>query len=103
MYLSIKKVKPLDDYNLELTFENNEIRIFDVKPYLDTGLFKTLKDEKIFKMVKVSYDTIEWPNKVDLDPEVLYEKASPCNSTVTGTLFQTKNDRPYGISDKFLS
>jgi len=45
MYLSVKKVKPLNDYNLELTFENNEIKIFDVKPYLDTGLFKTLKDE----------------------------------------------------------
>jgi hypothetical protein len=75
MYLSVKKVKPLNDYNLELTFENNEIKIFDVKPYLDTGLFKTLKDEKIFKRVKVSYDTIEWPNKADLDPEVLYEKS----------------------------
>ena len=78
MYLSVKEVKPLSDYNLELTFENNEIKIFDVKPYLDTELFKTLKDKKIFKMVKVSYDTIdtiEWPNKVDLDPEVLYEKS----------------------------
>ena len=66
---------PLTEYNLELTFENNEIKIFDVKPYLDTGLFKTLKDENIFKMVKVSYDTIEWPNGIDLDPEVLYEKS----------------------------
>ena len=75
MYLSVKRVKPLNDYKLELTFENNEKKIFDVKPYLDTGLFKTLKDEKLFKMVKVSYDTIEWPNKVDLDPEVLYEKS----------------------------
>jgi len=75
MYLSVKKVKPLNDYNLELTFENNEIKVFDLKPYLDTGLFKTLKDEKIFKMVKVLYDTIEWPNKADLDPEVLYEKS----------------------------
>jgi hypothetical protein len=75
MYLSVKNVKPLNDYNLELTFENHEKRIFDVKPYLDTGLFKTLKNEKIFKMVKVSYDTIEWPNGIDLDPEVLYEKS----------------------------
>ena len=75
MYLSVKKVKPLNDYNLELTFENNERKIFDVKPYLDTGLFKTLKDKNFFRMVKVSYDTIEWPNKVDLDPEVLYEKS----------------------------
>ena len=38
MYLSINKVKPLKDYKLELTFANDEIRIFDVKPYLDTGL-----------------------------------------------------------------
>ena len=75
MYLSVKKVKPLSNYKLELTFENKEIRVFDVKPYLDIGLFKTLKDEKIFNMVKVSYDTIEWPNGVDLDPEILYEKS----------------------------
>jgi len=75
MYLSVKKVKSLTNYKLELTFENKEKRIFDVKPYLNTGLFKTLKDEDYFKMVKVSYDTIEWPNGVDLDPEVLYEKS----------------------------
>jgi hypothetical protein len=75
MYLSVNKVKPLNDYKLELTFENKEIKIFDVKPYLDTGMFKTLKDKNVFKMVKVSFDTIEWPNGVDLDPEVLYEKS----------------------------
>ena len=75
MYVSVNKVQPLNDYTLELTFENNETRIFDVKPYLDTGLFKTLKDEKLFKRVTVSYDSIAWPNGVDLDPEVLYEKS----------------------------
>ena len=72
MYLSVKKVKPLIDYTLELTFENNEKRIFDVKPYLDTGIFKLLKDINIFSLVKVSYDSVEWPNGADLDPEVLY-------------------------------
>jgi hypothetical protein len=72
MYLSVKKVKPLTDYKLELTFENKEVKIFDVKPYLNTGLFRTLKDEKFFRMVRVSYDTVEWPNGIDLDPEVLY-------------------------------
>ena len=75
MYLSVNNVKALDDYKLELTFENKEKKIFDVKPYLDTGLFSILKDKKIFKMVKISYDTIEWPYGIDLDPEVLYEKS----------------------------
>ncbi|MCL2792537.1 MAG: DUF2442 domain-containing protein [Spirochaetaceae bacterium] len=75
MYLSVSKVKALDGYKLELTFENKEIKVFDVKPYLDTGLFKALKDENFFKMVKISFDTIGWPNGIDLDPEVLYEKS----------------------------
>ena len=75
MYLSVNHVKALKDFELELTFENNEVKIFDLKPYLDTGLFSKLKDENIFKMVRVSFDTIEWPNGVDLDPEVLYEKS----------------------------
>jgi hypothetical protein len=75
MYLSVNNVKALDDYELELTFENNEIRIFDVKPYLDTGLFARLRDKNYFKMVKKTFDTIEWPNGIDMDPEVLYEKS----------------------------
>jgi len=75
MYLSVKKVKPLDGYRLELTFENNEVKTFDAKPYLDTGLFRALKDRHFFKMAKVSHDTIAWPNGADLDPEVLYEKS----------------------------
>ena len=64
---------------LELTFENNEIKIFDIKPYLTKGLYKTLGDEKIFKQVKISYDSIEWPNGIDIDPEILYEKSIPKN------------------------
>ena len=75
MYLSVKKVKAINDYKLELVFENKETRIFDVKPYLDTGLFKKLRDKNLFKMVKIAYDTIEWPEGIDLDPEVLYEKS----------------------------
>jgi hypothetical protein len=34
MYLSIKRVKALEDYKLLLEFENNERKIFDVSPYL---------------------------------------------------------------------
>ena len=63
--------------------EDNETKIFDVKPYLDTGLFKTLKDENFFKRVKVSYDTIEWPNGIDLDPEILYEKSETTNKNIS--------------------
>ncbi|WP_353095843.1 DUF2442 domain-containing protein [Tissierella praeacuta] len=75
MYLSIKDVKPLSDYQLLLTFENGEKRIFDMKPYLNKGIFKELKDEKKFRSVRVSFDSIEWSNQADIDPETLYEKS----------------------------
>ncbi|MDR2028969.1 MAG: DUF2442 domain-containing protein [Treponema sp.] len=75
MYLSVIAVKPLGDYAIELTFENNEVKIFDVKDYLETGIFKKLKDKKLFGQVRVSFDSIEWPGGIDLDPEILYEKS----------------------------
>jgi hypothetical protein len=75
MYLSITNVKALKDYKLLLKFENDEERIFDITPYLEIGKFQELKDEQLFKTVRVSFDTIEWDNGLDLDPELLYEKS----------------------------
>jgi hypothetical protein len=75
MYLSVIDVKAMDDYKLFLTFENNEQKIFDVSPYLEIGKFSELKDKAIFDSVKVSFDSIEWSNHLDLDPEVLYSKS----------------------------
>ena len=77
MYLSVKQVKPLEDFKLLLTFENGEARIFDMNPYLEKGIFKELKDIVMFNSVKVSFDSIEWQNEADMDPEVLYEDSIP--------------------------
>lgn len=79
MYLSIKDVKPLPDYKLLLTFENDEERVFDMKPYLNVGVFKQLQDVNLFNTVRVSFDTIEWDNEADLCPELLYEKSAKYN------------------------
>jgi hypothetical protein len=73
MYVSVVRVRPLDDYKLELVFENNEKKIFDVTPYLNRGVFQKLRDKNYFNKVKVSFDTVEWPDEIDLEPEVLYE------------------------------
>ena len=73
MYLAVKEVKPIDNYQLILTFENGERRRFDMTPYLDKGIFQELRDLAIFKTVRLSFDTIEWANQADLDPEILYD------------------------------
>ena len=77
MYLAVKEVKLLDEYKLLLTFENNEVRLSDMNPYLDKGIFKELKDKSKFNSVKVCFDTIEWENEADMDPEMLYQDSIP--------------------------
>jgi len=73
MYLRIIDVKPLEGYKLLLTFKNNEVREFDMKDQMNLGIFRELKDLKLFRQVRVGYETIEWPNGADFDPEILYE------------------------------
>ena len=76
MYFAVKNVQPTDNYHLILTFENGDKRLFDMNPYLDIGIFQELKDKAEFKKVKVSFDSIEWENEADFDPEVLYQNST---------------------------
>ncbi len=73
MFLVVKKVEPINNFNLILTFENGEKRKLDMNPFLNKGIFQELRDVKMFNSVHVSFDTIEWDNEADLDPEILYK------------------------------
>lgn len=70
-------VQPLDDYKILLTFSGDEKRIKDMKPYLDKGVFKKLKNKNFFNSVHISFDTVSWDNDIDLCPETLYETSIP--------------------------
>jgi hypothetical protein len=48
-----------------------------MRPYLTIGRFAELRDVKSFRQVAVSFDTVEWENGLDLDPEFLYAKSIP--------------------------
>ena len=72
MYPGVINVEPKEDFILKLYFENGEKKIFDLKPYLNIGLFAELKDIEIFNSAKVSFDTVMWDNELDIDPEMLY-------------------------------
>ena len=73
MNYAVISVEALENYNLLLTFKTGEKKIYDMKPHLDGGIFKELKDKNLFRKVRVSFDTIEWENGADFDPEVLYQ------------------------------
>jgi len=68
----VVNVKPENNYLLILTFSNGEIKRFDVKPYLEIGIFKELHDLSVFNSVKPFLGSIQWVNGVDLCPDTLY-------------------------------
>jgi hypothetical protein len=70
-------VKPMADFKLLVTFSNNEIRIFDVKPYFDFVAFKELQNIAFFKTVYIAGLSVEWPNGVDICPDELYYDSVP--------------------------
>ena len=89
MYLSVERVEPLEGYKLLIKFENGEERIFDVSPYLNIGKFAELRNFSLFNSVVVKFDSIEWANHLDIDPEALYERSvrieeKPITSRSTG-------------------
>ncbi|MCX6146520.1 MAG: DUF2442 domain-containing protein [Candidatus Kapabacteria bacterium] len=68
----VKEAKAIDDYNLEIVFTNNEVKVFDTKPYLNIGIFNELKDNSKFKKVKAFLESIQWEGGQDLCPDTLY-------------------------------
>lgn len=70
-------VKILDNYELLITFSNNEKRIFDVKPYLAYKQFESLKNISIFNTVKIDGLSISWINGSDVCPDELYNNSKP--------------------------
>lgn len=68
-------VAALANYNVVITYENSEKRALSLLPFFEIGLFSELKNEALFKTVKVSFDTIEWDNGIDIDPDDLYERS----------------------------
>jgi hypothetical protein len=72
---TVTQVSAREDYTLELKFNTGETRLFDVRPYLEKGVFTRLKDPTMFKQAYVAFDTVCWPGNLDIAPETLYDRS----------------------------
>jgi len=69
-----------EDFTLDLKFADGSLRKFDVKPYLEYGVFKELKEQSYFKKVRVVFGTVQWPNEQDISPDTLYLESAVIES-----------------------
>ena len=73
----ITHVKAMNKHLLKLMFENGDVRVFDVSPFLEKGIFQELKDESYFKQVSVAFGGVQWPHEQDFSKDTLYLLSSP--------------------------
>ena len=62
----------MENYRLEITFDNGEIRIFDVSPLIQGSFYGELADKSYFATVTTGGLSIEWPHGQDICPDDLY-------------------------------
>ena len=75
MFHKVKKVKILKEYILEVTFQNDIIKYYDVSKLLKKWeIFKELSNKKLFEQVKVDIGGygISWNDEIDLSCNELW-------------------------------
>jgi len=77
--LNVIKAKYLNDYKVQLSFNNGETKTVDLKGMVfqdKRAIFKPLREVEYFKRFEVKLNTISWPNELDPAPEFLYKLAT---------------------------
>jgi hypothetical protein len=76
----ITHIETKPGYKLYINFRSGGLRLFDMRPYINKGVFKELRDEKYFKKVRLIWGGVEWPHEQDLSAETLYHRSRPIKS-----------------------
>lgn len=77
MYWDVNTVKALPDYCIYVEVADGRKGIFDMKPYLDHGVFRELRDVNYFNQVGILFGAVTWPNEQDIAPETLLAEMLP--------------------------
>ena len=80
MSLDVVSVTPREDYQLDLTFENQERRRFDMRPLLTMKPWVRIASPSVFSRVRVKYGVVVWPGEIDVAPETLYDDSVPLSA-----------------------
>ena len=73
----VVRLMPQPDHRLLLEFDNGEMRLFDLTPWLDKGVFRALRDSTEFAQAQVVDGSVEWPGEIDLSFDTLYLRSVP--------------------------
>ena len=80
----VVSVKALDNYVLEIEFEDGLRKIIDIRPFIGEGISAALKDKAYFGSVKLEDGGgIAWPNGYDFCPNFLRDDVPAIDAVTT--------------------
>ena len=84
MYWDAKSVTPLADYRIYVELEDGHRGVFDLKPYLDRGVMRELRDVHYFRQVGIVFGAVTWPHEQDIAPDTLLAGLVPEPAPASG-------------------
>jgi hypothetical protein len=76
--IRVRLAVPRDDFRVRIEFTNGMQRDMDLEPYLHGPIFEPIRaDPALFRTLRVEGGTVVWPNRADIDPDVLYHGLKP--------------------------
>ncbi len=76
MLLNVIKAEYINDYKINVFFDNGFNKIVDLKNTIfndNRKIFEPLKNIDFFKKFSIKLNTITWENELDLAPEYLLD------------------------------
>jgi hypothetical protein len=75
--VKVSCVEPKDDYVLLVKLSNGKKGLFDVKPYLDKGIFTELKDKSLFDSVRTAFGGVVGTHQQDFSADTIEYEMPP--------------------------
>lgn len=72
MYWDVVSVKPIEGYRISVQLQDGSQGVFDMRPYLNKGVFQELRDPVYFNSVGIQFGAVTWPHGQDIASETLH-------------------------------
>lgn len=78
-YPKVKAVKPVGKRILMVTFDNHQVRRYDISPLLEREMFAPLRNPALFKTARVEPGgyAVVWNDRIDISEHELWTHGQP--------------------------
>lgn len=72
-FVPVSRAHAIDARRIAVEFSDGRTGILDLSSLVGTGPWKRLADPAFFSQATAAFDTIVWPDDIDLAPEYVYD------------------------------